>query len=379
MGAQQDLSTLSSYQKNVTIDSQFDAHIANSQPRNFGKHHNIESILSSIRDGTFVEPFPNTTKFWNALSNEFENPPQFWTFTEFAAWANIALDDNILNLIFHRLFNTGILPAPSVEKCLVGHKWLRWQRYEKNFWEPEGVISRTMSEDRNVDKANNEKETKKSFISKLFNGNNLDSSSNNENSENADLKKNRTSVWGGLGGVDGRGGLGHGIMYIIEKKWWETWKNYVEWDAKDEGRMKSLDSTLLRPSSISNEILVNHNFPYPPGSLGSYFPLRQNLRREVDYTLVPPGVWDVLYEMYGGGPPLPRLVLPYSHLDEKELDPGDEIVLKGDNDESVEILLSTNGSSNLNTDQLLLPIPKSLRVADHPWILHCHVSRISHK
>ena len=41
-------------------------------------------------------------------------------------------------------------------------------------------------------------------------------------------------VWGGIGNADGKSGLGHGVVYCIDKLCWDEWvafsgwQNYVE-------------------------------------------------------------------------------------------------------------------------------------------------------
>ena len=63
-------------------------------------------------------------------------------------------------------------------------------------------------------------------------------------------------------------------------------------------------STLKRPRELSTERLIDHSpdSPYESGSRGSYEIMKEDVKCGVDYVLLPPGVWNVLYEMYGGGP-----------------------------------------------------------------------------
>jgi hypothetical protein len=70
-----------------------------------------------------------------------------------------------------------------------------------------------------------------------------------------------------------------------------------------------------------------------------------------------PAVWDILFELYGGGPPLPRFILPFSY-DPSMLDE--------------EWLLSKNEDRRVDST-LPLPISPSIEVETHPWILSCHV------
>jgi hypothetical protein len=107
------------------------------------------------------------------------------------------------------------------------------------------------------------------------------------------------------------------------------------------------------------------------GTLGSYETMKDNRRKDIDYVLVPPGVWDVLYEMYSGWPPPPShgpsastnrdsRCCTFSHIDwtgdSKHMEFGDE------SGTEVEIYES---------DVQFMRIPESFAVATHPWILHC--------
>ena len=65
-----------------------------------------------------------------------------------------------------------------------------------------------------------------------------------------------------------------------------------------------------RPQELSSDRLVDHESDtFIDGSLGSYKLMKKELKKDLDYVLVPPGVWDILYELYAGGPPLPRMIL----------------------------------------------------------------------
>jgi hypothetical protein len=104
------------------------------------------------------------------------------------------------------------------------------------------------------------------------------------------------------------------------------------------------------------------------GTLGSYEAMKVGLIKGVDYVLLPPGVWDVLFELYGGGPPLPRIVLPPPKMekertfsiDSKQME--DEDIMQMD--PNVEVV---PGNSQL------LRVPEALVVATHPWVFNCHV------
>jgi hypothetical protein len=78
--------------------------------------------------------------------------------------------------------------------------------------------------------------------------------------------------------------------------------------------------------------------------------MKIGLRKNIDYVLVPCFVWDLLFELYGGGPPLPRMVdMP-------------------NNDDKITFPDSLKDS--------VFPIPESLTVVTHPWIIHCQVRKL---
>jgi len=85
------------------------------------------------------------------------------------------------------------------------------------------------------------------------------------------------------------------------------------------------------------------------GVLGSYEMMKSGLQRNLDYVVVPYPVWDFLFEYYGGGPPLPRMVdMRYSENDTSFCDAKKDLVA---------------------------PIPESLHIVTHPWIIHCQVRK----
>ena len=131
----------------------------------------------------------------------------------------------------------------------------------------------------------------------------------------------------------------------------------------------------------TNEIILDQNSPSPPGSLGPHFALQPDLVKNVDYVLVPPGVWDIIYEMYGGGPPLPRMITA-PPANGEILDSDEKFILDVvDDEENVEIKMdkSVNGIYlGGDEEQQIIPIPKQLEVAAYPWILHCHVSNLQY-
>jgi hypothetical protein len=73
--------------------------------------------------------------------------------------------------------------------------------------------------------------------------------------------------------------------------------------------------------------------------------------------MIPPAVWDILFELYGGGPPVPRFILPFSY-DQSMIDEPS--------------LLSTIQDTR-TTSSSPLPIFPSIKIETHPWLLSCHV------
>ena len=199
-----------------------------------------------------------------SINNLGENPEGEWTLEEFSAWAERSLDDVALDACFHRLFCVKTLPSFSTERNLVEKKYDEW----RNTWEDV-------------------------FVGK------------NGAATFSTLRPTESrSSWGGFGGVDGRGGFGYGVMYCVGKQWWHQWTAYT-------GYGSNRRRGFYRPGDISSErLLEKESDHYVPGTLGSYELMKEGLIQDEDYILVPSGVWDVLFELYGGGPPLPRMVLP---------------------------------------------------------------------
>ena len=121
---------------------------------------------------------------------------------------------------------------------------------------------------------------------------------------------NGRAVCGSIGGSDGRGGLWNG--YYARQKWTQ----YVGWEWDDDNKYSTNSGhpkrgcSKDRPQELSSDRLVDHESDtFIDGSLGSYKLMKKELKKDLDYVLVPPGVWDILYELYAGGPPLPRMIL----------------------------------------------------------------------
>jgi len=200
------------------------------------------------------------------------------------------------------------------------------------------------------------------------------------------------TTWGGLGGLDGKGGLGYGVMYCISKIWWDNWSAYVRWSwAGESEKNNSLYDQQMnyserpeRPCHISTEILIDQSLAVR-GTMGSYEMMKKDLRMGEDFVLVPPIVWDILYELYGGGPSLPRMVLPPTYRHYTAESPTTRTKSFSKEDESVEIIVGGDLYNNLgnidcdldgsNFSPSINPfkIPDDFKVEIHPWILHCHV------
>jgi len=331
-------------------------------------HVMLSGYLRRVRSGNDAPIFDDENEqllrkgvldtFWSSSADIFAQPQQgpnhtqdssnksiLWTLDEFMDWAESAIpNDFTLDIIMHHVFGMGLLPTPSMERKLVTDSWIEWQLRELQLFDEEinsdlnGAISAMTNSIKNL----------LSFSSHRDNDVHSEPSSNFVLDDNFDL--NGTQVWGGIGGFDGKGGLGNGIMYCIDKQWWDNWSAYVGWEWYGEGFNYSKRSR-DRPREVSSEPLLDRSADFfLGGSMGSYELMKQNLTKNEDYVLVPPCVWDILYELYGGGPPLPRMVLRR---------------------------VSYNTSIEVSTQERFRKpnkIPKSLGVATHPWVIECHVS-----
>jgi hypothetical protein len=266
-----------------------------------------------------------------------------WTMDDFLQWANHALDDNTLDALMYRAFASDVLPTPFGERRLVLQRWQQWQQSDIKLWVLE-------------DDSHDYLDYISQSVGQFFND-------ERRNDEAPAISR----VWGYIGGFDGRGGLGHGIMYCVDKQWWDAWEDYVGWNW--EANVHSQRRTRIRPSATPTERLLDHSSEAAvAGTLGSYEVMKVGLIKGVDYVLVPPGVWDVLYELYGGGPPLPRIVLPPPKMekertfsvDSKQMEEEDIMQM----DPNVEVVPSNSR---------LLRVPEALVVATHPWVFNCHV------
>ncbi len=277
----------------------------------------------------------------NLRGMDDNNDESSWTLDEFMIWASKAIpDDSTLDLIMHQLFGLGLLPSKAMERKLVCESWVEWQLKEsKYFSHANDAISIMTLGIKNLLTFSSSKE---------------DSSVVMYGEDDPEyLSLDVTSVWGDIGGFDGKGGLGYGIMYCIEKEWWDQWAGYVAWEWNDGTREYS---TCERPHGLSTEKLIEPNSDTViRGSLGSYEVMKKGLKKDVDYILIPPRVWDILYELYGGGPPLPRMIV--QKISNRSIA----------NNASIDI------APREHFAEQPIRVPKSLKVALHPYVLDCRV------
>lgn len=275
-----------------------------------------------------------------------------WTLQEFRQWADAALDDLALDVVMHRLFSEGILPSPALERELVLKKWLEWQAQQDRSRKP-------------IDGA--------SVSERLTNSVSALIGSWNRNGDRSGDVARLGAVWGGIGGIDGLGGTGYGVMYCIPAVWWDAWTVYTGWSFVGERPKRRKRRT--RPASLQTESLLEKDPDYiSRGIMGSYEVMRRGLKQGRDYVVVPPGVWDILFELYSGGPPLPRMVkslerkLSASILDDPPAsDDSKPFLAANSSDELDEVIGDLDGSMRV------MRIPDRLSVETHPWILHVHL------
>lgn len=315
--------------------------------------------LAEIRDrGPSTEgsaQFPESLLDSLAVTDDEESSPRWrkkeetncMSLQEFSTWADETLDDCTLEALMERLFTEGILPTAELEKELVQHKWLEWQ----TFFEKLTGNDQAHTLDALTLTNGSEEEKKMPIVI-------------------------ASSVWGGIGGIDGGGAIGHGVLYCIEKQWWDEWADYADWRLLGDRPRKP--SSKYRPGDLSTERLLDDNKDSltTRGSLGSYEIMKSGLKLNIDYVLIPPGVWDILYELYGGGPPLPRIVKPPERkcFDIHRTDTDIEDALRmasvnGRADELDTLIESLDNSSSGGVSK----IPDNISVALHPWIIHTHL------
>jgi ubiquitin C-terminal hydrolase len=300
------------------------------------------------------------------------------TILDFDVFCKDALDDGCVSAIMHRLFAQGWIPTPSMELDIVKSLWREWQESSGGLVEWSNAAGQTTEGTLEIVSQN---------VRKIL-GNGGGSRDNS-----GEKAKKIRRPFGGLGGFDGRGGTGFGVLYCIDKKWWDDWEAYVGWSWAGDSAVashlhgayvqapKSIGDrikTRKRPGELSTNKLVNREDDYVvAGSYGSYEFMKSDLKKERDFVLVPPAVWDVLFELYSGGPPLPRMVKPPDQSGRK-IDPvaasEDSIEVSsssGTRDPQTiptELDLDTMASAD-NADRVLR-IPRRMEVETHPWILN---------
>jgi len=370
---------------------------------------------------------------------------KYWSYNEFIDWANNIplLDDFGLDSILQNLFGTGILTSNEEEKYLVRKCWMIWQ-IEETEWEATRQRKLVHARANHMHSYNDEHEYNEWNIGKqpgengtkskklrgvwgFVNGSAAETpaqlpmstldpqADRNTASSNTHYLKSFNNhpskkVWGGIGNFDGRGGLGFGVMYCIDKKWWDQWEAYSGWQwenvqnekvFRESSRLLPVDflhgdrtNKVKRPPELTTDHLLEESSLQLGGTLGSYELMKHNLIQDVDYVLVPPGVWDILFELYGGGPPLPRMVSPQQEEDNSapiEVLKDDLIHRKIDFDIETEndsvssrkakasnnfhVAAPHTGTNHTTSTSVEYPtrLPGRIKVVTHPWVIHCQV------
>jgi len=275
------------------------------------------------------------------------------TMTDFVQFCETTLEDVALDAIMHRFFAHSVMPSPTVELEIVRSRWREWQETDY------AHIKKTLKESDSMFDVLTQSVRKMFLIQ------------NDDSTEVSCDKRTISRPFGGLGGFDGHGAMGFGIMYCVDKAWWDAWVSYVGWTWSKDTKVinnRKVSRKRQRPALISSEPMLDRmSDDVVPGTLGSYELMKRDLRKDIDYVLVPSSVWDVLYEMYGGGPPLPRFVLPPR--------------ARNGNVESESIASTGNGHHDPGDSEVdtgtragqLSKIPRYLEVCTHPWVFHFHL------
>jgi hypothetical protein len=315
-------------------------------------HDVADGVKPDYEDASLDKSKETVLKAPRALTSK-----ALWTLEDFANWCENALDDLAIDAMMHRIFGAGLLASPSTERELTQQKWEEWKlQIDSNLSanEPEGTLEVLT-------------ESVKALLEPCFNGTTASLQFNGNGNG-----KILSHVWGGIGGIDGGGGVGHGVLYCVDKKWWDAWASYAGWSWVGDHPLKRRRSR-PRPGSLSNEALLERDEESVviPGTMGSYELMKRGLKRNKDYVLIPPGVWDILFEMYGGGPPLPRMVKPpqrkFSDANRSTLDVSESYPAAPDDIDEV------MGSFEEDGGHRIFKLSDSLSVATHPWIIHCHL------
>jgi hypothetical protein len=314
----------------------------------------------------YVEDDIALQEIFAAATSELEKKEKV-SMSDFMEFCQRALHDDALDAIMYRFFGHSILPSPSMEKEIVASRWREWQEtecvlYTKALEEPEGTFEMLTQSVRKI---------------LLM-----------QKDESIEASSQRGQSWspsrpfGGIGGFDGLGGLGFGVMYCIDKKWWSTWESYVGWTWAGESSVANVEKRIRmrrRPGGLSSEPLLDRfDDDIIAGTGGSYELMKEDLTKDKDYVLIPASVWDTLYELYGGGPPLPRMILSPAAKSSRGMSPigldacapvsiVDQELQDAPNEDQLDAMASTDNIGRV------LRIPRHMEVNTHPWMLHFHL------
>jgi Ubiquitin carboxyl-terminal hydrolase/DUSP domain len=277
-----------------------------------------------------------------------------WTIQEFKQWADQTLDDLAIRVVMHHFFAEGILPSPMMELDLVCRTWSEWEKEQL----------RLMNNRKDRDGRSITEMLSNSVISLLG-----ASPSTGDDTKSWDISQ-LGSVWGGIGGIDGLGGAGYGMLYCIPTSWWNSWKDYTGWTFVDEPLLQRRKGYARRPRSLETECLLEKDpDAVIRGIMGSYEVMRPGLEQGVDYVLIPPSVWEVLFELYSGGPPLPRMVQPREKSSSfiSVFEPDSSPLYSKSVDEPDGVVASARSGTRVKK------LPDKLSIEAYPWILHVHL------
>ena len=205
------------------------------------KHKRLMNKLMNISEGTEIDSYsPINTEIEDALHHyEYLNKEYLkqydvaeWTMEEFKHWCDVVITDFVLQVVMHHLFGAGIFPSPMIELELVTQQWYEWERQ----------YNATIQENDKSDGQSIGKLLSDSVVS-LIGG------QNGETITNKMHRPRLGTVFGGIGGMDGFGGTGRGVMYCIPTKWWNSWTDYVGWAYSDETPPKQRSRKASRPPS----------------------------------------------------------------------------------------------------------------------------------
>jgi len=287
------------------------------------------------------------------------------TLQEFAVWANMHLDDAALGAILERLFGNG-LPTAKMERELAQEQWHEWQTAWRKYAK---ATSQAAEESSTLERIT---QTVAALMDPCY--------SNGVPSNDIERSRQVLRTWGGIGGIDGGGAMGFGVLYCIDKRWWDAWAAYVGWTwIGDEPPSTVQRQVRKRPGALSTEALLDNGGEVLRGTMGSYESMKHGLTKDDDYVLVPPGVWDVLYELYSGGPPLPRMIKPPerkfsdSNRFTTEISDTSQSSYNGEKDAANNLDELVHSLSESGNQTRVNKLPESLAVALHPWVVHVHL------